>query len=171
MGNKIRKAARAWVTADDVRAVLDYDPATGFFRWIARPGRRCIIGADARVIQKGRNTVIIKGTRFQASNVAWLLSYGEWPDGEVDHRDRNKLNDAIDNLRLGTTMKNMMNMGKTKRNKSGHKGVSAHRDGGFTAWIRADGYKYYLGIFAEVGHAAAAYRIAAAGMHAEYSGI
>ena len=170
MGNKIRKAARAWVTADDARAVFDYDPLTGVFLWKIRTGRRCIIGADARSIQKGRYTVKLGGTRFQASNVAWLITYGEWPSAEVDHRDKNKLNDAIDNLRLSTTMKNMMNIGKTRRNRTGYKGVSVHRSG-FAVWIRADGYKYYLGVYDDVEHAGAVYRIAAAGMHGEFSGV
>jgi hypothetical protein len=170
MGNKIRKAARATVTAEYARKILNYDPETGIFTWRERPGRTCVIGAVASAVQKGRNTVTLGGTRFQASNVAWLYVYGEWPDFEVDHRDRDKFNDAIGNLRSSTTMKNMMNMGKTARNTSGFKGVSPHGDR-FVVWIRADGYKYYLGRFRQADHGAAVYRIAAAGMHAEFSGV
>ena len=170
MGNKIRKAERAWITADDARVVFDYDPLTGVFLWKVRTGRRCIIGGDARVVQKGRYTVKLGGTRFQASNVAWLICYGEWPDGEVDHADQNKFNDTKDNLRLADTSKNMMNRGKTRANKSGYKGVSPHRSG-FVVWIGAKGSKYYLGVYDDAEHAAAVYRIAAAGIHGEFSGV
>lgn len=170
MGNKIRTVGRSVVTAEHARKILNYDHETGLFTWRERPGRRCIIGARATSHQKGRNTVRLGGYKFQASNVAWLYIYGEWPDFEIDHKDRNKRNDAIENLRPSTTMKNMMNMGKTKRSSTGFKGAHPHRNG-FVAYIRADGYKYYLGKFDELEHAAAVYRIAAAGMHGEFSGV
>lgn len=170
MGNSIRKAERAHVTADYARQILDYDPETGVFRWRSRPGRRCIIGAVATAIQKGRNTVKLGGTRFQASNVAWLCVHGEWPDFEVDHHDQNKFNDAIGNLRPSNTSKNMMNRGKTAANKSGFKGVSPHGDG-FVVWIGVDNRKYYLGWFKEASQGAAAYRIAASVLHGEFSGV
>lgn len=36
----------------------------------------------------------------KASHVAWYLSYGYWPNKTIDHKDQNRLNDKLDNLRL-----------------------------------------------------------------------
>ena len=170
MGSHIRKRARLLVSAEYARQILAYDKQTGDFTWKVRTGRRAKIGAKATVIQKGRNTVTLMGTRFQASNVAWLYVYGEWPNFEVDHRDQNKFNDAIDNLRPSNTSKNMMNRGKTKANKTGFKGVCKQRNG-FVAWIGIDYVNYYLGKYPTAELAGEAYRRAANLIHGEFAGV
>ena len=42
----------------------------------------------------------------------------------VDHIDRNKLNNSLDNLRWVSLSENQRNRGKTKHNTSGHKHIS-----------------------------------------------
>ncbi len=46
---------------------------------------------------------------------------------EIDHIDRNKLNNKIENLREVTKSENMANRKKHKTNKSGYKGVAYHK--------------------------------------------
>lgn len=49
---------------------------------------------------------------------------GIWrPDREVDHRDRDGLNNRRENLRVGTHAQNMRNIGPYSTNSSGYKGV------------------------------------------------
>ncbi len=53
------------------------------------------------------------------------LKNGKIPEGyEVDHKDRNSLNNQISNLRLVTHAENMCNISKSKNNTSGYIGVS-----------------------------------------------
>ena len=46
----------------------------------------------------------------------------------VDHIDRNRLNNSIDNLRWATPLEQSQNCGMNRRNKSGHTGVSYRKD-------------------------------------------
>ena len=38
-----------------------------------------------------------------AHRLAWLFVYGEMPSGKIKHIDKNKANNAIDNLTCGQT--------------------------------------------------------------------
>lgn len=42
----------------------------------------------------------IKGKQFKAHRIAWLLNYGEFPKGEIDHINRCRADNRIENLRL-----------------------------------------------------------------------
>ena len=60
----------------------------------------------------------------------WELKMGSIPEGlEVDHKDKNKLNCQLSNLRLATHAENNRNKNKRNDNTSGYIGVSkdAHK--------------------------------------------
>ena len=46
--------------------------------------------------------VKVKGKQFKAHRIVWLLNYGELPNGEIDHINRNKTDNRIENLRIAT---------------------------------------------------------------------
>lgn len=59
----------------------------------------------------------------------WELKKGKIPEGMlIDHKDRNGLNNQLDNLRLVTYTENNRNISKKKNNKSGFIGVSKKVD-------------------------------------------
>lgn len=79
----------------------------------------------------------------------------------VDHIDGNGLNNQRKNLRVCTQTGNMMNRGKQKNNKSGHKGVFWHSIGKkWCAQIAAPGQKRHIGLFKTKEAASRAYKIA-----------
>ena len=41
----------------------------------------------------------VNGVWYSAANIAWYLTHGEWPKGVIDHIDRNRANNKLDNLR------------------------------------------------------------------------
>lgn len=136
------------LTAQIVRAAVDYDPLTGIFRWREGGDRR----RPAGEIAGGRSSegywrICINGERHQAHRLAWLYVHGEWPTADIDHRDANKLNNRIENLREASGVVNAQNKRIARiDNKSGLLGVS--RDGArWRAAIHVNGRQKRLGSF------------------------
>ena len=70
--------------------------------------------------------VAYKGTKvtcsIRAHQLAWVLTTGEYSD-QIDHKDRNKLNNKWTNLREATTIINNNNRKVFDKSKSGVTGV------------------------------------------------
>lgn len=116
------------LTASFVRSILDFDAKTGVFTW--RPGyhRSVVAGRVAgRVNGKGYATISIKNNHYQSHRLAWLHFYGEWPSGQIDHINRNKLDNSIKNLRVVTASENCLNRDQPKSKYSNERGVTFHK--------------------------------------------
>ena len=76
---------------------------------------------------------------------------------EVDHEDRNSLNNNVDNLRLGDDVLQNQNQGTRSDNTSGVKGVGWHKQSSnWRARIMVENKSKYLGYYATLKEAAAA---------------
>jgi HNH endonuclease len=157
-----------------VREILDYDPETGRFTWkVNRPRVRS--GDLAGYLDAGRYKVRVGGRNYQASRLAFLWMTGEWPQGEVDHKNYNTLDNSWGNLRDATRSENQRNRGVRKDTSTGFKGVrfqrSAHgnRCGYYVAQIGVNGKRVYLGSFKTAEEAAAAYAKAAIEHHGAFA--
>lgn len=146
------------LSQDELKQLISYDPETGIVRWLVGGGKRkrkrgSIVGAGGagdwyHRIRIGKHV-------FQLHRVIWFYVTGEWPD-YVDHKDNVKTNNQWDNLRNATNQQNAVNCGPRKDNKLGVKGVSRHPSG-FASYITIRGRNNYLGLFATVEEASAAY--------------
>ena len=149
---------RESLTADDLRAALQYDPALGDFVWrVARGTRKAGKPAGCNHCD-GYWTIKIKGLSFLAHRLAWLYVYGIWPLHEVDHIDGNKLNNRITNLRDVPRLLNMQNQSAARsHNQTGLRGVSRKGDK-FRAQISANGQaRQHIGLYDTAIEASAAY--------------
>lgn len=89
---------------------------------------------------------------------------------EVDHIDKDGLNNQKSNLRVCTRGQNSRNTGKSKSNKSGYKGVCwASRRQSWLAQIKADGKNYFLGHYDDPIEAARAYDAKARELFGEFA--
>ena len=146
------------LTAARLREVLDYDPATGVFRWRAasHPNSRVNVGCVAGYIESnGYRRIAIDRRRYLAGRLVWLNVAGEWPVGQIDHKNGIRDDNRFDNLRDVTCSKNSQNLRQAHSDsKTGLLGVHQHR-GKFRADIQVDGKKRHLGYFAtaEAAHA------------------
>lgn len=104
---------------------------------------------------KGYTKFKILNHTIYAAHISWYLSRGTWPVDEIDHRDRNKLNNAPDNLRDISHGENMRNRATT--NKYGT-GVKKNKKGGYEVYFRVNGQKQYMGWFKTAEEAAEHYQ-------------
>lgn len=95
------------------------------------------------------------------------------PNGmDVDHINRNQLDNRRSNLRVCTKSQNLANRPKQTNNKSGFKGVYYHKPlKKWTAQIAVAGRSIHLGVFKDPREAAMAYNKSAAEYHGEFAHI
>lgn len=111
------------LTADRVREVLNYDPATGVFTWRVNKGRIKAGSKAGYRMTSGYWSIGVDDRKHLAHRLAWLWTHGRWPKAEIDHANGNRADNRIQNLREASKSQNMQNMGPPKDNTSGFKGV------------------------------------------------
>lgn len=95
---------------------------------------------------------------------------GARPGLQVDHANRNGLDNRRINLRLANQTQNNANSRLTYRNKSGYKGVHWSRQkAAWHAELRVDGRKIHLGFFDTLDQAARTYDEAAVTHFGEFA--
>lgn len=143
-------------TLERVREVLHYDPETGVFTWLVSTSNRAKVGDVAGCpIKKGYWQIGLDENQIKAHQLAWFYMTGTWPEHEIDHIDRNKLNNAWSNLRDGSGGVNYQNQVDPRTNNtSGFRGVSWSTSK--RKW-RATFASKHLGYFTTPEEASAAY--------------
>jgi hypothetical protein len=101
------------------------------------------------------------------------LSKQEVPDGyEIDHKDRNKLNNLEINLRICLHSENGKNQKTSSNNTSGYKGVYWKKTSKkWKVLIRVNNQLVYIGCFTIKEDAAKAYNKAAIKYYGEFAGL
>jgi len=148
------------ISAELVRSLLRYDQDTGTLWW-----REQVAGSTD---SEGRHQICVRGTRYCSTRIIWLLMTGEWPSGEIDHKDRDCSNDKWCNLRDSTPSQNSTNQRKMTTN--GYRGVVFR--GKWKKWrsrITVNGKRMHLGDFDTAKEAYEAYKIAAIKYHGAFS--
>lgn len=157
-----RRENSAMVTQAQLHELFDYDADTGhLIRKVARQSVK--VGDIAGTItNRGYRHISINGRNYQAHRLVWFYHHGEWPNRQIDHIDRDKLNNRIENLRDVSCSINQLN--KTKSNSTGYAGVARHR-GRFKAHIGISGKLAHLGIFDTPEAAHEAFKAAHIGLY------
>jgi hypothetical protein len=116
----------------------------------------------------GYLVVSMSGRRFAAHRVAWKLFYGDDPAGDIDHINRDKLDNRISNLRIATDQQNAANRLHHKNNRSGFKGVR-YEGLNYSARIMHQGKAVHIGMFPTPEAAHAAYAAKARELFGEFA--
>ena len=86
---------------------------------------------------------------YKVHRLIWVYHYGEIPEGMyLDHINKNKQDNRIENLRLATMSVNMRNRPVFKTNTSGVEGVNWDKTNSkWRARAMINGVRYHLGCF------------------------
>ena len=144
--------------------LLRYDKEAGKLYWSVSTNGRIKVGQEAGSVTKdGYKRLKYKGRMYLVHRIIWFLEYGVWPN-ILDHTDRDKLNNRIENLREATHSQNLYNIPHRSHNKSGYKGVCQKGD----RWA-AFCDRVYLGTFDTAKDAATCYDIVARIFHGDFA--
>jgi hypothetical protein len=118
-----------------LREVLALDVETGALIWKVTLSNRAQAGKNAGCVEKRFGYVLVRidGALYAAHDLIWLMLYGEWCPGRIDHKDRKSGNNKPSNLRLCTQQQNLRNKGMQSNNTSGYRGVYREKSSGW--WI------------------------------------
>lgn len=148
------------LTAERLRELVKYDPETGHIYWLGSVGKARAGQQAGTVNTHGYRRVGIDGRLYAAHRLAWLITYGEWPDGEIDHINGSRDDNRIANLRQVDTRGNARNRGLRSDNSKGVPGVYFNRNqGNWYAQSCHGGKNKHLGTFPTFDEAVEARRV------------
>jgi hypothetical protein len=148
---------------------LEYDSKNGILRWKKSIGGVKAGDIISSINSQGYGRVGIKGKSYLSHRIAFLMYYKYLPKF-IDHKDNNKLNIKIENLRPCTPSQNNMNKSFDNQNKSGYKGVCFHKPmNKYKAYIKCNRKYIFLGYHKCKHEAARAYNLAARMYHGEFA--
>ncbi|CAB4126656.1 HNH nuclease [uncultured Caudovirales phage] len=144
---------------DQLTTLLHYDPDTGEFTqklrwWNRKPGDK-----PGGKTPQGYWYIGVGGKQYPAHRLAWFYVHKNWPNGDIDHINRNRLDNRIANLREVTRSRNLHNT-SDQNPVSGHKGVYMTKEKTWEARIMVDYVDYRLGRYRNPEDAADARKFA-----------
>lgn len=144
-----------------LKLLLDYNPETGEVVWKIPYGKNKIgdqVGFHVPQKNKQRSALYFYygGHLRSVAATIWVWMTGEFPEVEIDHENRDNIDNRWVNLREATRSQNQTNTGLYKNNKCGHRGVHRHQ-GRWRAMISVDGKNKHIGYFNSESEAASAW--------------
>jgi len=152
------------ITQAELNERLHYNPDTGIFTWLPRPiklfastraGKTWntrFADKPAGSIQKitGYLRITIDRKLYKSHRLAFLYMLGGFPKDQVDHINHIPDDNRWENLREVSHQENQRNLSLRRNNKSGHVGVSWHKQGKkWQSRIRVSGKFIHLGLFTD----------------------
>ena len=165
------------ITQEQVKALFDYRDDGELIRKIPTSGPHGAAGLVVGFTLKDTNrpdkmykATKIGGQHFCIHRLIWVWHHGDWPE-QLDHIDRNTLNNRIENLRAASASKNMMNRKMFTSNTSGCPGVSWHKlQKKWMAYVNVDKKRKNLGYFLDLDDAIKVSTEARKTYHGDFSG-
>jgi len=145
------------LTSECLKELLHYDPETGVFTRLrnsshAKKGQ--VAGCRNKV---GYLVFWVGGTLYLAHRIAWLYMTGDWPKFEIDHKDGDRANNAIVNLRDVPRAINQQNSRRPRADSSTQVQGVGKVNGRYRARVRTNGVERLIGRFDTPEEASAAY--------------
>lgn len=170
------------VTQQYLKECFRYNKGTGVLTWRTRPREHfATLNAQRTWNSKfagcragmtpppGYRVIRLGGKNHYAHRLIFKLIYGYIPNG-IDHKDQNKDNNSIQNLREASVAENMQNRGIQQNNISGVRGVSWRKSKSrWRAQIQVNGEAIELGLFKHLEEAKQTVQNARDKYHGEFA--
>lgn len=140
-----------------LKKLFNYNEDTGVFTRRVSVGN-CKAGNTVGYVNSktGYMSVVIEKRSYYIHRLAWLYKYGKFPKNQIDHKDRVKTNNRIENLRDVTHSENQKNKNRNKNNISGTSGVIWNKSREeWQSSICVEGKRKHLGWFKDIDDAIA----------------
>lgn len=125
----------------EASSLVRYSPESGLFESIN--GHKVIVPHHKGYLRIKHGAIDVLAHRL-----AWFMHYGKQPPPIIDHKNRIKSDNRIENLRAATDSENKCNRNKQKNNKSGHPGVHfIAQKCKWVAYIKKNSKRKHLGAF------------------------
>lgn len=158
---KINTRAKKLKEIDLIKIINDrYEYRDGNFYVKYRYNPTVQVGERAGCFRDGYRVLGIFGVSYEEHRLVWLFKNGAWPTGHIDHINRNRSDNRIENLRDVSRSLNMQNVISARKNNksSGYLGVYFHKQSRrFCARIRHNDRRICLGYFKTAKEASEAY--------------
>lgn len=125
-------------TQECLKEAFDYHPDGYFIRKISPRGKSKIGG----IVREKPNTAgyrpcSVESTRYLLHRLIFMWHHG-WCPPMIDHRDRDRLNNRIGNLRPTTISQNNHNTRVRSDSTTGVRNIFPHTRGGFRVEVKKD---------------------------------
>ena len=152
------------LTYEEASRFLTYDKDSGNIQWICNKGVRKTGDAAGRIGRDGYLWTTFNGHRFANHRLAWLLTYGRFPEEHLDHINQDKTDNRIQNLRECTHAENCQNREIYQTNKWGFAGIAIARNK-YKAVIQVGSVKKSIGVWDTPEQAHAVYLAVKEALH------
>lgn len=112
------------MSQEKIKELFDY--RDGALYWKTLTSRKIKLGARAGTIKNdsGYEIVCVNRRLYRTHRLIWVMFNGDIPDGFViDHIDRNRANNNLNNLRVVTISQNTRNAKRFSTNTTGVRGI------------------------------------------------
>lgn len=142
------------IIQQQLKDLVTYDPKTGIMIWKFITSNRVKKDRKMGHYANGYLMTSIFGKKYQVHRLAWLYVYGEFPKHMLDHINRIRDDNRIENLREVTVKQNNENISLRSHNTSGHRGVGWHKGAKkWMAYITHNKKQIHLGLFDDLNKA------------------
>ena len=156
------------IDIEELDKLLTADFETGNLYWKESGTGRKDSGVAGSKTPDGYYQVCINNEVYRLHRVLWCLYYKSWPTEYIDHKDGDKENNSILNLRIASNRQNQYNS-KLRNNFSGYRGVEVTSAKTFRARITLPNLSHkHLGTFNTAEEASIAYENEASLIHGEF---
>lgn len=143
------------ITYEELHKLFYYDPSTGLLVRKITTGRRGKAGTVVGTLNNGGYLKVkINSKQYLIHRIVYCMHHGYWPEKGIDHINRIKTDNRIENLREAGQVCNRRNSKLDSNNTSGIRGISwDNKSEKWRAYIKINNKQLHLGLFKDLNSA------------------